>query len=118
MVFLQRAGVAELADARDSKSRDLHWSCGFDPHLQHHSPSITYKSNRESAQEVRTPVLELLNVEAVPAAHKEMNQKLFSTRPQAQQLQVHGLRGGQVRQDLAITLKKALEREAGKKLDE
>ncbi len=30
-----RAGVAELADARDSKSRDLHWSCGFDPHLQH-----------------------------------------------------------------------------------
>src|SRR5690242_11295696 len=30
------AGVAELADARDSKSRDLHWSCGFDPHLQHH----------------------------------------------------------------------------------
>src|SRR6185312_17063400 len=29
------AGVAELADARDSKSRDLHWSCGFDPHLQH-----------------------------------------------------------------------------------
>ncbi len=35
MLFLQRAGVAELADARDSKSRDLHWSCGFDPHLQH-----------------------------------------------------------------------------------
>ena len=30
-----KAGVAELADARDSKSRDLHWSCGFDPHLQH-----------------------------------------------------------------------------------
>jgi hypothetical protein len=34
--FLHPAGVAELADARDSKSRDLHWSCGFDPHLQHH----------------------------------------------------------------------------------
>ncbi len=30
------AGVAELADAPDSKSGDLHWSCGFDPHLQHH----------------------------------------------------------------------------------
>ncbi len=29
------AGVAELADARDSKSRALHWACGFDPHLQH-----------------------------------------------------------------------------------
>src|SRR3954452_8490431 len=33
--FLHPAGVAELADARDSKSRDLHWSCGFDPHLRH-----------------------------------------------------------------------------------
>ena len=33
--FLHSAGVAELADARDSKSRGLHWSCGFDPHLQH-----------------------------------------------------------------------------------
>ena len=33
--FLHPAGVAELADARDSKSRDLHWSWGFDPHLQH-----------------------------------------------------------------------------------
>ena len=33
--FRRLAGVAELADARDSKSRDLHWSCGFDPHLQH-----------------------------------------------------------------------------------
>src|ERR1700739_2315458 len=33
------AGGAELADARDSKSRALHWACGFDPHLQHqHSP--------------------------------------------------------------------------------
>ena len=31
------AGVAELADARDSKSRALHWACGFDPHLQHHN---------------------------------------------------------------------------------
>ena len=27
--------MAELADARDSKSRALHWACGFDPHLQH-----------------------------------------------------------------------------------
>src|SRR5580658_8322705 len=36
MFALAQAGVAELADARDSKSRDLHWSCGFDPHLQHH----------------------------------------------------------------------------------
>ena len=32
---LTAAGVAELADARDSKSRALHWACGFDPHLQH-----------------------------------------------------------------------------------
>jgi hypothetical protein len=31
-----QAGVAELADARDSKSRGIHFSCGFDPHLQHH----------------------------------------------------------------------------------
>jgi hypothetical protein len=32
-----RAGVAELADARDSKSRAIHLACGFDPHLQHHA---------------------------------------------------------------------------------
>ena len=30
-----RAGVAELADARDSKSREAQTSCGFDPHLRH-----------------------------------------------------------------------------------
>ena len=41
--FLHPAGVAELADARDSKSRDLHWSCGFDPHLQHQT--ATYVCN-------------------------------------------------------------------------
>ena len=35
MVVAIHAGVAELADARDSKSRALHWACGFDPHLQH-----------------------------------------------------------------------------------
>ena len=34
-LILQKAGVAELADARDSKSRGIHFSCGFDPHLQH-----------------------------------------------------------------------------------
>jgi hypothetical protein len=27
--------VAELADAPDSKSGVLHWTCGFDPHLGH-----------------------------------------------------------------------------------
>jgi hypothetical protein len=43
MFELTRAGVAELADARDSKSRDLHWSCGFDPHLQHHLESKTWQ---------------------------------------------------------------------------
>ena len=31
-----KAGVAELADARDSKSRGAYTSCGFDPHLRHH----------------------------------------------------------------------------------
>ena len=30
-----RAGVAELADAPDSKSGETYLSCGFDPHLQH-----------------------------------------------------------------------------------
>ena len=34
--FRTHAGVAELADARDSKSRGIHFSCGFDPHLQYH----------------------------------------------------------------------------------
>ena len=32
-----RAGVAKLADARDSKSREAQVSCGFDSHLRHHS---------------------------------------------------------------------------------
>jgi uncharacterized protein DUF4440 len=36
MAYWDRAEVAELADARDSKSRALHWACGFDPHLRHH----------------------------------------------------------------------------------
>ena len=30
-----RAGVAKLADARDSKSREAQTSCGFDPRLRH-----------------------------------------------------------------------------------
>ena len=30
------AGVAELADALDSKSSGISLPCGFDPHLQHH----------------------------------------------------------------------------------
>ena len=37
---IPEAGVAELADARDSKSRALHWACGFDPHLQHHEQPL------------------------------------------------------------------------------
>src|SRR6476646_11569718 len=41
--FLHPAGVAELADARASTSRDLHWSCGFDPHLQHHKNKALYR---------------------------------------------------------------------------
>src|SRR6516162_7866229 len=35
-LLFPRAGVAELADARDSKSREAQTSCGFDPHLRHH----------------------------------------------------------------------------------
>ena len=31
-----RAGVAKLADARDSKSRSLNGECGFDSLLRHH----------------------------------------------------------------------------------
>ena len=31
------AGVAELADARDSKSRALQWACRFDSDLRHFS---------------------------------------------------------------------------------
>jgi hypothetical protein len=32
-----RAGVAKLADARDSKSRGVHPPCGFDSLLRHHN---------------------------------------------------------------------------------
>src|SRR5881396_1941710 len=35
-----RAGVAKLADARDSKSRGLQGPCGFDPHLRHQRPPL------------------------------------------------------------------------------
>jgi hypothetical protein len=53
---LTRAGVAELADARDSKSRDLHWSCGFDPHLQHQlSMNRVYPLNPFGQPAPRTP---------------------------------------------------------------
>ncbi len=55
MVFLQRAGVAELADARDSKSRDLHWSCGFDPHLQHQLSSFHASSGFRLVLRVQNP---------------------------------------------------------------
>jgi hypothetical protein len=33
--LVSRAEVAELADATDSKSVEVHSSCGFDPHLRH-----------------------------------------------------------------------------------
>ena len=39
--------MAELADARDSKSREIHFSCGFDPHLQHQNkPTCTNRAER------------------------------------------------------------------------
>jgi hypothetical protein len=44
------AGVAELADARDSKSRALHWACGFDPHLQHQRISPFFIITRQRAE--------------------------------------------------------------------
>ena len=51
LVFVRCAGVAELADARDSKSRALHWACGFDPHLRH--SNIIFVINH--LQEARLP---------------------------------------------------------------
>jgi hypothetical protein len=33
--LVSRAEVAELADATDSKSVEVHSSCGFDSHLRH-----------------------------------------------------------------------------------
>ena len=39
-----RAGVAKLADARDSKSRAGHPACGFDSLLRHHlAPRVRYR---------------------------------------------------------------------------
>ena len=35
-IILAFGRVAELADATDSKSVEVHSSCGFDPHLGHH----------------------------------------------------------------------------------
>jgi hypothetical protein len=40
-----RAGVAKLADARDSKSRSLNGECGFDSLLRH-QPSLTARFAR------------------------------------------------------------------------
>ena len=42
-----RAGVAKLADARDSKSRGLQGPCGFDPHLRHHRAAHHDSSNTQ-----------------------------------------------------------------------
>src|SRR5262245_6051874 len=39
MLLAARAGVAKLADARDSKSRSAQTECGFDPRLRHHLPT-------------------------------------------------------------------------------
>jgi hypothetical protein len=41
-----RAGVAKLADARDSKSRSLNGECRFDSDLRH-QPSLIRKNTRE-----------------------------------------------------------------------
>jgi hypothetical protein len=37
-----QGGFGQIADL-DSKSRALHWACGFDPHLQHQFVSIRYR---------------------------------------------------------------------------
>ena len=49
--------VAELADAPDSKSGEVHSSCGFDPHLGHHRffskiASTAPSSRQNSANQV------------------------------------------------------------------
>src|SRR5690606_7283085 len=44
--FLGKARVAELADALDSKSSEVHPSCGFDSHLWHSPPSASFASRR------------------------------------------------------------------------
>ena len=35
-LLITKAGMAELADAADSKSADLHWSWGFNSPSRHH----------------------------------------------------------------------------------
>src|SRR5207249_8877733 len=49
-----RAGVAKLADARDSKSRSVHPECGFDPHLRHQS-YLDLRDRSESADSALEP---------------------------------------------------------------
>src|SRR5258706_683214 len=44
------AGVAKLADARDSKSREAQTSCGFDPHLRHHIPHGLLRFTRDAVR--------------------------------------------------------------------
>src|SRR5687767_4139070 len=48
LVYCPPAGVAKLADARDSKSREGHPSCGFDPHLRHY-PLLESEGRRQLA---------------------------------------------------------------------
>jgi hypothetical protein len=39
--------MAELADARDSKSRSPHRECGFDPHFRHHIARSAHWKQRQ-----------------------------------------------------------------------
>ncbi len=50
------AGVAKLADARDSKSREAYVSCGFDSHLRHiNKKNPEVRSQNPEAGERTTP---------------------------------------------------------------
>ena len=45
-----QAGMAELADAPDSKSGEVHSSCGFDPRSRHHSSQVAIRTHFANVQ--------------------------------------------------------------------
>jgi hypothetical protein len=86
------AGVAKLADARDSKSREAYVSCGFDSHLRHHSTrSLTSFAPSLMASRVEWCPERAHRAEASRRAYQQEESR--SQKPEARSQKPEGRRG-------------------------